>query len=331
MKRMLSNKNRWLSLIAAVLMLFSIGCPGMQAKAAQTSETGSITIDYPVGGADFSLYKVGTSDGKGGYTLDESFASYDVYLDDSSAAEVLATYAVRDGVAADKTGGTDEDGQLTFTGLEKGVYLIVGRTVENEDGTYIPSAILVELPQLEDGAYVWDVTVHDKYKFTPAEEKPEQTELTVLKVWQNDEEKNRPESITVQLLCDGLPVLDVEDAEVILTKEDNWTYTWEGLSTDHQWTVAEKTVPENYKVYSFNASQTNTICLVNTYEPEEENPEEPKNPDKDQPNSETPGGSTEKTTKLPQTGQLWWPVGLLIAGGLFCILIGLLVNARKED
>ena len=56
-----------------------------------------------------------------------------------------------------------------------------------------------------------------------------------------------------------------------------------------------------------------TFVVTNTYdEGTPENPEQPENPDQ-------PGNPT-----LPQTGQLWWPVPVLVAGGLLLIVIGLL-------
>ena len=37
------------------------------------------------------------------------------------------------------------------------------------------------------------------------------------------------------------------------------------------------------------------------------------------------------TLSLPQTGQLWWPVPLLIAVGVPFFLIGVLLFVRKEE
>ena len=35
--------------------------------------------------------------------------------------------------------------------------------------------------------------------------------------------------------------------------------------------------------------------------------------------------------KLPQTGQLWWPVPVLACGGLGCIVVGLIRKRRAGD
>lgn len=40
---------------------------------------------------------------------------------------------------------------------------------------------------------------------------------------------------------------------------------------------------------------------------------------------------TQKPSHLPQTGQLWWPVPVLICAGLACIVVGLIRRRRDLD
>lgn len=72
--------------------------------------------------------------------------------------------------------------------------------------------------------------------------------------------------------------------------------------------------PKELEDYTVLVTQEGTTFVVtNTYdEGTPENPEQPENPDQ-------PGNPT-----LPQTGQLWWPVPVLVAGGLLLIVIGVL-------
>ena len=54
------------------------------------------------------------------------------------------------------------------------------------------------------------------------------------------------------------------------------------------------------------------------------------------PTRPTTGPATNPTTspggkKLPQTGQLWWPVPVLACGGLGCIVVGLIRKRRAGD
>lgn len=77
------------------------------------------------------------------------------------------------------------------------------------------------------------------------------------------------------------------------------------ISIMHTWELEDYTV--------LVTQEGTTFVVTNTYdEGTPENPEQPENPDQ-------PGNPT-----LPQTGQLWWPVPVLVAGGLLLIVIGLL-------
>lgn len=88
--------------------------------------------------------------------------------------------------------------------------------------------------------------------------------LTVHKVWDDNGYPNRPDSVSVNLLCNG------EKAETIQLSEDNqWTYTWKELDDRYQWTVQE-VVPDGYEV-SYK-TEDNTVFIENhkDYEPPHE-------------------------------------------------------------
>lgn len=53
-------------------------------------------------------------------------------------------------------------------------------------------------------------------------------------------------------------------------------------------------------------------------------PDDPTGPEEDLPDGDTP------TTRLPQTGQLWWPVPILAIVGMFLLLSGLIRRKRSE-
>ena len=102
----------------------------------------------------------------------------------------------------------------------------------------------------------------------------------------------------------------LRDGEVyrsaLLNDSNDWSYTWEGLESGHRWQVTEQDVPEGYQM---SVSQDGTVFWVtNTWSPEET--PTPSTPE------ETPSGT------LPQTGQLWWPVPLLLGAGLLLLLWG---------
>lgn len=89
----------------------------------------------------------------------------------------------------------------------------------------------------------------------------EYEKLTVHKVWDDNGDPERPESITVHLLRDG------ESAEEIELNEANqWTYTWDQLDDRYQWSVQED-VPAGYEASSKTEDNTVFITNHNDYEP----------------------------------------------------------------
>ena len=66
-------------------------------------------------------------------------------------------------------------------------------------------------------------------------------EVSVEKVWNDGGYYARPESVKITLYRDG------EAYETVtLSAENNWSYTWEGLTDEYTWTVDETNVPEGY-------------------------------------------------------------------------------------
>ena len=56
--------------------------------------------------------------------------------------------------------------------------------------------------------------------------------LTVHKVWDDNAYPERPESVKVQLLKNG-----EKAEEIVLSEENQWTYTWDQLDEMAEWSV----------------------------------------------------------------------------------------------
>lgn len=117
------------------------------------------------------------------------------------------------------------------------------------------------------------------------------TELTARKVWAGSEK--HPESVTVQLKRNGEAFGDA----VTLNAENNWTYTWKDLEARESWSVEEVAVPDGYKA-TYETKDT-VVTITNT-------------------------------SKLPQTGQLNWPVPVLICVGLALFVVGWVLFFRRK-
>lgn len=305
--------------ILTFIMILSGILQSTQSLAATLPE-GSISIVCPVEGMELLLYRVADYDEAGSFTLTGSFAKYAVSLkqDDQEgwqgAAHTLSDCAGRDNIRADATGKAGSDGMVCFTDLTRGLYLVCGRQTESRDGgktvAYMPQVALIALPDAALGTDPYQVTGVLKY-----EKRELQTEtkrkLHVLKVWKQDTEKSRPASIEVELLrTDANGNTTVADRQV-LKKDNQWSCTWENLSAQAQWSVTEKEVPAGYTEST--RREGNTVILTNTATGAVQEPD------------------AVTAQKLPQTGQLWWPVPLLWAAGAGCLLIGRKLCHSKEN
>lgn len=343
-------------LIALTGMLgISKGSPVLAAEEESTQK-GSISLVCPVEGMELSLYRVAEYEESGSFTLTEQFRKYPVSLEQKSqegwqgTADALADYIRRDGITADAVLVSGSDKIVCFTDLNRGLYLVLGQTTElQEDGKtqiYEPQTALIALPEDSQGTSEetepYQVTAVLKFEKNDKPGKPEEpenpeeeeeTKIHVLKVWKQDQEKERPDSIVVELLQ-----TDVEGNTTVvdrqtLTKENQWSYTWKNLSTLMRWSVSEAEVPKGYTVAV--AREGNTVVLTNTAK-KPGKPDGEANP----PSKRTTGKTTDKTVKkttdktsdkLPQTGQLWWPVLVLLFAGAICLLVGRILRDRKEE
>ena len=308
-------------MIVALLSLCMLMMVPLHVQAAgliDLNRNVGLTISYQdkdavIEGAQFDIYLFATVEANGEVTAAYPFDQFNVDIrgenDDTwrTLATTLEGYILRDQIAPTDSGVTDESGLLQFPkkveALIHGLYLVMGHSHVQDGLVYTTEPFIVSLPGLdmEKNEWIYEVTSQPKFDTCP-EEKEEILSRKVIKVWDDKgNEKERPASITVQLLCDG----KVHDT-VTLSKENNWRYSWEELSDKHRWVVAEKEV-EGYTAKV--EQEGNTYIITNSYG------EKPPVPDE----------------KLPQTGQLWWPVPIMVVLGLFMIAVGIYRSKRVSD
>ena len=237
---------------------------------------------------------------------------------------------------------TDANGKVTFTGLEKGLYLMLGVYEGSEYQSVEVTPVFLTLPQWSEdaGEWIYDAQSKAKPRVTPKTgSTPKKTSITVQKIWANDDtaQSSRPVSVSVELLdANGNTVGD----PVTLSASIGWKYTWTGLD-EGKWSVKESIVPTGYAV-SYEETTTDegkTITVKNTKngggvlgESREKTPTETK--DKKVKGSSRQGdtGSVAGAQRLPQTGQLWWPVWLLSGLAAVLVIVGLILRmSGKKD
>lgn len=408
---MLLKKSKLFSIIiciVTVLSLCSLIIPN-NAKADGNDKSlilVCISDDVILSGMKWKLYKVGerTSDG-GNFRQTGDFAAFQVNLRRlteervNEAAQTLQSYAVANKLSPLREGQTNENGEIEFSGLDAGLYLVSGTLLKIDSHYYVPTTALVEI-RAEDENLRYDA--YPKFQYQVMNGQPRR--YVAYKKWVGDEEniENRPKQIVVDIYKDE----EYYDS-VILNDENNWQYTWidnEGVSA---WIVMEKDIPERYELNVMydesryilensyigegtttttnttitdttnttttttvsgssatittsvsvadnsvtntrtsvttvstmsNASVTGTRGTVTTHDNDDITTTTRRPSGGNSSNSGGGsygggnGGGYSNSGKLPQTGQLWWPVIPLSIGGVLLVGAGLVIRSkRKED
>lgn len=298
---------RGIYLLLAVLLLVPLTAQAAQ-KELDLSRTGSVRItlrdsyfpENKIGGT-LEAFRVADARVEGGnltFALTEDFAGSGVVLEDLNASGLagsLGTYAEEK-----KLQGTavqaDANGVAAFRNLSAGLYLFTqSQAVE---GYYPVAPFLVSIPMYsgEQSGWLYDIEA------APKVQRPslEPVSLTVVKKWL-DNNRNRPEELTVHLLKEG------KKAEtVVLTAKNGWKHTWTGLDAHYTWSVEEE-VPSGYRAAYTTYGQTVTV-------------------------TNTASWYAKPSDMLIQTGQLNWPVPVLACAGLIALLTGaILLRKGKRD
>ena len=307
---MKSNRTRLLRQAGSVMaaLLFCVMLLQQTVFAADPEQTGSIRLNYSaVDNAEFKVYRAGEITDNWEFVLTGAFQDIPADLNDldteamTELSETLAAYAAADGIEPDYSGRTDENGQVVFEGLTKGLYLIIGESVIWDGMRYDPVPFLLTVPS-QDAEGAWNYQTEADVKYETSVPEKEETEYKVVKYWVGDGSGNaRPVQITVDILRDGI----LYDTQT-LTAENNWSYSWTAEDNGSVWQVVEREIPDHYTV---KVEKNKTMFLLtNTY-----------------------AGDTPE--EVPKTGDSSVPlllVTILSLSGMVLILAGLAVRGRRE-
>ncbi|WP_288887291.1 Cna B-type domain-containing protein [uncultured Eubacterium sp.] len=347
------------SMLCFTLSALLITCLSLERKVYAADD--SITISNDINGnivsdVTWKAYKIADYGAGGQLIIDSDFGSSNVDFsslttreDVANAATTFANIVLSDGVSIDGQANAIS-GIAKITGLDQGVYLIVGSNVKIGSKVYGPAPMIVEV--ITDSSGV-NVDVAAKFVYN-------NTAYKVEKLWKGDDASTHDEVI-VELYKDG-----VLDDTVRLNESNNWKYTWESSDETAVWSVKEKTVIKNYKVSYRN--EGSDYVVVNTYNPPEEEStmtvvietttnKETENDSEDESeidetdedetdedeteeittkkgkedDEQGGGGSAADDSDLPQTGLLWWPVIPLFVIGIILVFVGIKIKNNGED
>lgn len=298
MRKKIAFTYRKILLMALAALMICL--PALAIDKIDEGAATSLTVAFapegtPAEGAAFALYRVADMTDFGTFTLSGAFAGYPVQVNDLDSegwrilSGTLAGYAATDEIVPDATATVGADGKCAFTGLNVGLYLVTGEAWVGAEKVFTPQPTLVALPgRDENDIWYYDETITAKFDAVDRI----LTDISVMKVWSDSDYSGRPASITVELLGNGQLVDTVE-----LNRDNNWRYTWEKLDGEMSWQVVENPVPDGYTVQ---VERENTLITITNSRPPQ-------------------GGGDEK---LPQTGQLWWPVPVLALAGMTLFAVG---------
>ena len=252
-----------------LLICFQMVSLECNAAIIDPTHTCSLTLSYSRGESVFAdltidIYRVAKLCDDGEYELLEPFSTYPIKIHGITSqqewqdtAQTIKNYVTANQVEPYQTQMTDEQGLASFVGLETGLYMVKGTTAQDSKGHVVFHDFMVYLPTPIENDYDYDVEAKPKYtEYTQPER------YTVVKLWKDSQAlKQRPESILVDILKDG----EVQE-RVILSSENDWSYSWEVSDKEGVWSVIERDVPEGYQV---SITKDKTVFVITNSTPDE--------------------------------------------------------------
>ena len=346
--------------LMTAFMVFGQAAVAVNARGTiDTSKTGSLSVTYSFGadkmfdGVKSRIYKIASATENGSFALDAGYAEKSTIKDlnnitnEATAQQEwkqilddVLPYAVAerqpDGEAV------SANGQVKYNSLGLGIYLVCADNYVETDNTYVFAPFLVSVPQLDDN----DNWVYDAQAGTKCEKFDRMVDLELHKRW-NDEgyTDKRPSSIDVKIIKNNELYQTVN-----LNDSNNWTYSWKE-KPGNTWTF-EEVLPSD-SGYSASVSESKTYdentaseiyTITNTYTPPAGPPPGGDEHHEEDNGGHGDGGATEfpdvlgavrklselpavlGARRLPQTGQLWWPLPILVIAGIALIVKGLRRN-----
>lgn len=184
-----------------------------------------------------------------------------------------------------------QKGEAVFESLGRAIWLVYCM----EEQSYSFNPYLVFLPQAVSGKVQYEVVSEPKLEEVVTGQKS----IYVIKQWVDSENARglRPESITVHLKKDNQIITSAK-----LSNKNGWSYTFTELSCQGNYSVEEEPV-EHYAV-KYNGDSQQGFVITNTY---------------------------QSANRLPQTGQLWWPILMIAIAGACLVTLGIMELRNKRD
>ena len=288
----------------AVVLCFAV-CGVLPAFAAvagvDPDRTGSVSVtlydrqnEVPLRGGRLTLYKVAQVQTYGGgvrYVYTGDFKGCTAELGDLSDSGLAAQLEAYLPAAAQGTTRTvSEEGKATFRNLEVGVYLLV--QTEASHGYAPINSFVVSVPLLEDGSWTYDVDASPKVGTVAPDETPDEPDTPDTPDTPGTPDTPAPVIPVPTPGTDQPTQPDIPDLPVTPGDADN------PVSPGNPDNPALPAAPDN--------------------------PALPGNPD----GVVLPG--RPDAARLPQSGQLNWPIPVFACGGTLMFAVGWTLDRKEE-
>ena len=282
-------------LITVFLIAWTLLVMPVTAFALDYDRVGSISVELkdrdgetPIRGAELSLYRVAkvslNSEKNLSYNFTDAFEDCGFELDDPALSAKLDAFVKENSLSAQKL-VTDAHGKVTFANLPLGLYFV---KQTNTVAGYAPcTSFLVTVPNESADGYVYDLNASPKTDIAKL------TDITIRKKWNTDASAKAADSVTVQLLKDGVAV-----KTATLGAQNKWQITYTDMPESDAYSIVEVDVP---KGFTATYSQSGYVFTVTN------------------------------TSSLAQTGQLIWPIPVLAMAGLCLIAVGTILLRKPGN
>lgn len=312
-------------IIAVILsMFFSSVC--LTYADNESVKKGSIEMVYAVPNAEFNLFYVADLEESGAIKIADKFSDLhiDIY-DTKTLATTLSSYILDKQIKPEFTKKTGPDCRVKFTDLKRGIYMLTSPACIVDNKKYTATPVIVSVPQQIDSTTKWNVVVNGKYK----EEKLGKTDISVCKLWEDNENPKRPDKIYVRLIKDG------RDCDIVkLDKSNNWKYKWENLDNKNDWKVVENEIPDDY-VVNIQQNGSEFIITNKLTSPSPTSPTKKIETGTDIITEPITGITTDTDTDIstnnsgfPYTGQIIVPISVFII--LFVMMFVIKLTSKKQ-
>jgi hypothetical protein len=303
-------KRRLISKLTAIICILILGLStALAAGSDENTHENTLTIickntdgSKAIVGIELKAYNVGSKDAYGNYTLKSAYSTVKTPTSQTTVSELtgivsdIAEIIKANEVGIDYTAKSDNDGNAVFENISDGIYVILGEPVEYDGYKYTIKPLFVEVSSSLKPNNSVDISAVAKVseELIPVVEEPSPTPT--------DTPTPTP-TATPSATPSASPAPTNPEATPTDTPVPSSTPT--ATPTPN---LDEDTASGKDQITPGISQDDSTLTGENQPTP-------------------TP---TEVEAKLPQTGQLWWPVPVLFAAGIIFIGIGIRLS-KKEN